>query len=255
MVQEIAYIFGSVILVSIVSFIGVLSLLFTKRDLTNILLFLVSFSAGALLGDVIIHLLPEVVEEYGFSVYISLFVLLGIVIFFALEKFLHWRHCHHTGECEVHDHGRHPHSLAVMNLVGDGLHNLIDGIIIGASYLLSIPVGIATTIAVLLHEVPQELGDFGVLLHAGLSKTKALLFNFLSATLAILGAVIAIVLNKYSSDISFFLIPLAAGGFIYIAGVDLIPELHKSNELKTSLMQLFGMILGIAVMLLLLVVV
>ncbi|MBR9691038.1 ZIP family metal transporter, partial [Candidatus Woesearchaeota archaeon] len=109
--------------------------------------------------------------------------------------------------------------------------------------------------AVLLHEVPQELGDFGVLLHAGLSKTKALLFNFLSATLAILGAVIAIVLNKYSSDISFFLIPLAAGGFIYIAGVDLIPELHKSNELKTSLMQLFGMILGIAVMLLLLVVV
>ena len=249
---EIFYIIGSVILVSVVSLIGIAGLLFSKKDLSTVLLFLVSFAAGALLGDVFIHLLPESVETYGIGISTSIYILLGILFFFGLEKFIHWRHCHTTGECDIHGHERHPHGLAIMNLVGDGFHNLIDGVIIGASYLLSIPVGIATTIAVILHEVPQEVGDYGVLLHAGLSKAKALMFNFFTALLAVFGAVIAILLSSWVENLTNVLILITAGGFIYIAGTDLIPELHKQNTTKISILQLLGIILGIGVMLLLL---
>lgn len=255
MVHLFGYIFGSVILVSLISIIGVISLLFKTNKLQKALLFMVSFSAGALLGDVFIHLIPEIVHETGFDIITSLYILIGILFFFALEKFIHWHHCHSTGECDVHGHEhsyKNPHSLAIMNLVGDGFHNLIDGMIIGVSYMLSIPVGIATTIAVILHEIPQEIADFGVLLHAGLSRTKALLFNFLSAILAIVGAAIALVLGNYVENITHILVPLTIGGFIYIAGVDLIPELHKLNTTKMSIMQLLGLVLGILVMLLLL---
>ena len=250
---ELLYIFGSVILISLMSLIGLFTFLFSSRYMDKVLLFLVSFSAGALLGDVFIHLLPELSQEYGLGLKMTIFILLGILMFFSLEKFIHWRHCHTTGECDIHEHRhRHKHSLAIMNLVGDGLHNFIDGIIIAASYMLSIPVGIATTIAVLLHEVPQEVGDFGVLLHAGYSKAKALMFNFFSALLALLGAFFAIMTSNYVSDINGVLIAIAIGGFIYIAGTDLIPELHKENTLKSSILQLIGITSGIAVMMLLL---
>lgn len=252
---ELIYIFGSVILISLASLIGIAGMLFSKKNKDNIIVFLVSFSAGALLGDVFIHLLPEAFEEYGFGLNITLYILCGIFMFFILEKFIHWRHCHRTGNCDLHDHGhKHPHSLAIMNLVGDGFHNFLDGLIIGASYLLSIPVGIATTVAVLLHEVPQELGDFAVLIHSGISRKKALFLNFMSALLAILGAALAIIASNYITNINAFLIPIAAGGFIYIAGTDLIPELHKSNETFISLLQLLGLILGVGIMLALLVV-
>lgn len=254
--QEILYIFASVVIVSLASLIGIAGFLFRKKKIDTIILFLVSFSAGALLGDTFIHLLPEQVNEYGFGVNTALYILLGILIFFSLEKFIHWRHCHQTDECDIHDHehSRHPHSLAIMNLVGDGFHNLIDGMIIAASYMLSVPVGIATTVAVLLHEVPQELGDFGVLIHSGISKSKALLLNFFSALIALVGAGIAIIASNYITNINAILIPLTAGGFIYIAGTDLIPELHKDNTTKMSILQLLGIVAGISVMLLLLVV-
>lgn len=254
MQPETLYILASVILVSLVSLIGAVSLLFAKKNLGEMLLFLVSFSAGALLGDVFIHLLPSSFKRYGAGTSSSLYILLGILIFFVLEKFIHWRHCHAAGGCDIHKEAKHPHGLAMMNLVGDSFHNFIDGLIIGASYLLSIPVGIATTIAVLLHEVPQEIGDFGVLLHAGLSKTKALAFNFLTALFAVVGAIIAIVLSGYIENLTDALILIAAGGFIYIAGTDLIPELHKQNTLPSSLLQLFGIVLGIGIMFLLLLV-
>jgi len=141
----------SVLIVSLISLIGVFTLGFHNRGINKILVYLVSFSAGALLGDAFLHLLPESVAVSGFTLNLSLYVLSGIVIFFVLEKFVHWQHCH------THVGGDHIHPFTYMVLVGDALHNFIDGIVIAASYLVSVPAGIATTIAVLLHEIPQQL--------------------------------------------------------------------------------------------------
>lgn len=237
------YSFGSVLLVSLISLIGLFTFSIKEDILKKILLFFVSFSAGALFGDAFIHLLPEAAES-GISIGISLSVLGGIMLFFILEKFIHWRHCH------IPTSPHHPHPLAVMNLVGDGAHNFIDGLVIGASYLVSVPVGVATTIAVILHEIPQEIGDFGVLLHAGLSKKRALFFNFLSAIAAVVGTMVALICG--SGEIAIMIIPFAAGGFIYIAGSDLIPELHKETNPKKSAVQLAAFLAGVGIMLLLL---
>lgn len=241
-----AYSLGSVFLVSLISLIGVFTLSMKSESLKKIILLLVSFSAGALFGDAFIHLLPEAVETAGLSLKVSLGVLGGIALFFVLEKFVQWRHCH------VPTSSHHPHPLAAMNLVGDGLHNFIDGLVIGASYLASVQVGFATTLAVILHEIPQEIGDFGVLLHAGLSRKKALFLNFASALTAVIGTLVALTMGESTGIIS-IIIPLAAGGFIYIAGSDLIPELHKETDPKKSAVQLLSFVAGIGVMLLLLV--
>ncbi|MBI2668081.1 ZIP family metal transporter [Candidatus Woesearchaeota archaeon] len=231
----------SVLIVSILSLIGVLTLFLKEDHLKNSLLFLVSFSAGALFGDAFIHLIPEAFED-GLGIKLPLYILFGIMTFFVLEKFIHWRHCH------IPTSKKHPHPFAFINLIGDGLHNFIDGLLIGGSYLVNIPLGIATTLAVILHEIPQEIGDFGVLLHAGLTKTKALFYNFVSAVLAILGAVIAILVGSNISGFSAFLISFTAGGFIYIAGSDLIPELHKETSPRNSVVQFIAIILGISIM-------
>jgi zinc and cadmium transporter len=138
-----------------------------------------------------------------------------------------------------------------MNLIGDGIHNFLDGMIIGASYAVSLSIGIATTLAVILHEIPQEIGDFGILLHGGLTRKKALFFNFLTATLAIAGTVISLVIGTQVKKYSLILLPVTAGGFIYIAGSDLIPELHKELSLPKSIMQFISMLFGIAIMALL----
>jgi len=223
----ILYTLGAVILVSLVSLVGILSLLLSQKILDRFLLLFVSLSAGSLLGGAFFHLLPEVVEEKGgLTIGVSLSVLGGLLLFFLLEKFVHWHHCH-TPTTD-----NHPHHLEVMNLVGDGVHNLLDGLIIAGSFLASIPTGIATTLAVILHEVPQEIGDFGVLVYSGVSKAKALLLNFLSALLAVAGAVIGLAIGSNSQVFVQFILPFAAGGFIYIAGTDLIPELHKGCGMK-----------------------
>ncbi|MBI2522885.1 ZIP family metal transporter [Candidatus Woesearchaeota archaeon] len=233
----------SVLIVSLVSFVGILTLSIKTEKLKKILLYLVSFSAGALFGDAFIHLLPEIVEEVGFGLQISLYVTSGIMVSFIIEKFIHWRHCH------IPNTKDHIHPFAMMNLFGDGVHNFIDGLIIGASYLVNIPVGIATTLAVILHELPQEIGDFGILLHGGFSKTKALFFNFVTALTAVFGAVVSLLLSSIVGNITTFLIPFAAGTFIYIAGSDLIPELHKEVKVEKSLLQLIAIVLGVLVML------
>lgn len=242
----------SVLLISLISLIGIITLAIKKKFLKKIVSFLVSFSAGALLGGAFLHLLPETVEKFGFTMQIGIFILIGILIFFILEKFIHWRHCHHLDFCEEHDAHRHSHAIAYMNLVGDSVHNLIDGMIIAGSYLLSIPIGIATTVAVIFHEIPQEIGDFGVLIHGGLSRKKAILYNFLTALTAIIGAVLVLLINNVFDNMAHILLPLAAGGFIYIAGSDLIPELHKEHKPAKSLFQIIGILLGIGVMLALL---
>ncbi|RMD66931.1 ZIP family metal transporter [Candidatus Pacearchaeota archaeon] len=240
--MEGVYIIASVIVVSLVSLVGAISL--PTKKLRKSLIYVVSFSAGALLGDSFLHLVPEI---YARSFLVpSLFVLLGIMLFFSLEKIIHWQHCHKT----IYEKN-HVHPLVVTNLVGDGLHNFIDGMLIAATYLASLPAGIATTIAVILHEIPQEIGDYGVLLHAGLSKKKALALNFLSALLALAGAIV-VMLAQNLLNLAPLLVPITAGGFIYIATADLIPEIHKhSQEIKTSLLQLLSLSLGIGVMYLL----
>ncbi len=236
------YTIASVVIVSIVSLVGIFALVLEGKQLKNILLYLVSFSTGALFGDAFLHLLPESVGEAGFEVTISLYLLTGIIFAFIVEKIIHWRHCHLTPSKD------HIHPFALMNLLGDAVHNFIDGVIIAASYLVSIPVGIATTLAVIFHEIPQEMGDFAILLHGKFSKAKALFFNFLTALSAVAGAIVALILSTYVETMTSFLLPFAAGNFIYIAGADLIPELHKEVKIEKSIIQIIFFVFGLLIM-------
>jgi len=241
-----SWILLSVILISCVSFVGIVSLLLKKSLLHRLLVYLVGFAAGALLGDAFLHLLPEAAETFPI-VQVSLYALLGMVIFFIVEKFVQWRHTHHAHAQEITQHGHK--TFVSMNLIGDAVHNFIDGLIIAGSYLVSIPLGISTTFAVALHEVPQEIGDFAVLLHGGLKLRKALWYNFLSACTAIVGALVAFALRSSIENLSVILSSFAIGGFIYIASTDLIPELHKGEYSgRSSLKQLVALVLGIGVM-------
>lgn len=232
----------SVIIISIVALVGIVTLWLRLSLLKKIVLWLVSFSAGALLGDVFFHLLPEVVGDWWWPISASLWILGWIFFGLITEKVIRRNHCH------MPITKQHTHPVALMNLVWDMVHNLIDGLIIGASYLVSIPVGIATTLAVVLHEIPQEIWDFGVLIHGGFSRKKALLLNFLTALTAVIGVVIAFSLYNYVNGMVAALIPFAAGTFIYIAGSDLIPELHKENTLAHSIPQILFFLLGIWIM-------
>ncbi len=232
----------SVVIVSLISLIGVFTLALKRKFLESILLILVSFAVGGLFGDAFMHLIPEAFEKLGIRPIVSLLVLLGILIFFVLDKFIRWRHCH------VPTSKAHPHPVVFMNLIGDGVHNLIDGMVIAASYMVSLPIGLATTLAVILHEIPQEIGDFGILVHGGLSTRRALGFNFLSALTAILGAVLSLIIGPFIKDYSLIILPVTAGGFIYMAGSDLIPELHLENDARVSLAQFCAIALGIGIM-------
>ncbi len=234
-------IFISVLLVSLVSLAGVSLLSLKEQFLKVILLYLVSFAVGALFATVFLHLLPEMTEiipnvHNGFAL-----VLLGIVLSFLLEKLIHWHHCHNL-DCPC------PQPVGTMILIGDGMHNVMDGILIAAAYLVETELGIATTVAVLLHEIPQEIGDFAVLLHSGWSRGKALLANFIAALAALLGAAAVIVLHEHVQNIELFLLPITAGNFLYIAGSDLIPVLHRETKLKNALLQFLSLIAGIALM-------
>lgn len=236
----------SVLAVSLISLIGIVALGVKTENLKKVLLLLVSFSAWALLGDVFIHLFPELIRSWNRTIRTSLFILAGIFFGLFTEKVIHRNHCH------MPITKTHVHPFAIMNLVWDTVHNFIDGLIIWASYLVSIPVGIATTIAVLFHEIPQEIGDFGVLVHGWFSKKKALTINFLTALSAFVGVILALLIGSYVSGLTSFLIPFAAGSFIYIAGSDLIPELHKHNWLAQIFGQLIFFVFGIGIMLCLL---
>lgn len=242
MVQIWLYSLSSVLAVSLISLIGIVFLVFTLDRLKKFLIFLVSFSAGALLGDVFFHIFPAMAEADAFDRTAGLLLIGGMLLFFILEKYIHWLHCHEP-ETESHQH-----SLAPMVLFGDGLHNFLDGLIIAATYIISIPLGIATTIAIMMHEIPQEIGNFGVLLHAGYSKGKALFFNFISALTAFLGATIGLVLAQQAENFARLALPVAAASFIYIATADFIPELHKETNPKKSAIQAISFALGAAAM-------
>jgi len=242
---KVLYAIASVTVVSLVSLVGIITISVNEQRLRSVLFVLVSLAVGAMFGDAFIHLLPESFQKSADTLMPSMSVLAGILGFFILEKFLRWRH-QHTLESN-----NRIHPLGYLNLIADGVHNLIDGMMIGASYLISLPLGIATTLAVVFHEIPQEIGDFGILLHAGFPKKRALFFNFMSATLAMLGTTIALLVGSSLESFSSVMLPFTAGGFIYIAGSDLLPELQKELEPAKSTVQLLAMAGGIGLMLIL----
>ena len=231
------------VLVSALSLVGVLTFVLNDALLKKVLIRMVGFGAGGLIGGALFHLLPEALAQSSASLEVFFYVFVGFMFFFVVEKYLYWRHCHKEN-CDVHP-------FTYLNLIGDGIHNLIDGLIIGASFFVSPIVGWAATIAIIFHEIPQELGDFAVLVYGGFSKNKALWFNFLSATTAILGTIIGYFCSSSVSDFSKILLPLAAGGFIYIAACDLVPQLHKHQDSKEATASLFWF-LGSAVFMLIL---
>ncbi|HDP74122.1 MAG TPA: ZIP family metal transporter [Candidatus Woesearchaeota archaeon] len=275
MAPAFVYAMVSVIAVSLIAVIAFIPFMLKKKVPDNVLLVLLSLSVGTLLGTVFFHFLPEAYEnaphehehehinehgheseliqdghqngaQHGFRVAIGVFS--GFLAFFLLEKFIHYHHSHKKNSKECRTGHGHAYRLAPINLIGDGVHNFVDGLVIAGSYIVSIPIGIAATISVIFHEVPQEIADFGILLYAGLSKKKALLFNFLSATTAILGVLISFLLHSRIQGFSFFLLPFSAGTFIYIAAANLVPELHQRCGLKETIIHILSIIFGLALM-------
>jgi zinc and cadmium transporter len=231
----------ALVIVSALSLVGAVALVMKQDVLHRLMVVLIPFAAGALLGDAFLHLLPEVAEsEGGFGTEAAFYVLAGIITFFILEKVLHWHHSHLP-----HEDVMHP--VAVSNLIGDGLHNFVDGAIVAAAFLVSTEVGVATTVAVALHELPQELGDFAILVHGGLKPRKALKLNFLTGLTAVIGGAATLAFSSTAGAVA-ALVPFSAGAFVYIASTDLIPELHKEPEPAKSLIQVAALIFGIAVM-------
>lgn len=240
------YILIATFLVSIISFVGALTLFFKRDFLNKILLVLVALSAGALIGGAFLHLIPEAIMEVGLNegeiLKVFLFVLLGFSTFFVLEQFINWHHHHDCVSCEKVA----PFSYLV--LISDAVHNFIDGLIIAASFVVAWPVGIVTTLAVALHEIPQEIGDFGVLVYGGMKVKKALIWNFLSALVAVIGGIVGFFLSGFMGESMVYLLPFAAGNFIYIASSDLIPEIKHKNERSVGYFLVF--LVGICLMLL-----
>ncbi|MEE8566066.1 MAG: ZIP family metal transporter [Candidatus Thermoplasmatota archaeon] len=236
---ELVYILISTIMITFIAFIGIFTLSINENILKKIVLVLVSLSAGALMGGAFLHLIPESIEVASGS-NIFIIVLIGFIIFFIIEKILHWRHCH-DGKCDVH-------TFHYMNLIGDSIHNFIDGLIIAAGFMVSIPLGFTTTIAIVAHEIPQEIGDFGVLIYGGFEKKKALILNFLVAFTIVIGGFVGYLLSNIIENYVYILLSFAAGGFIYIAATDLIPEIKKEVDIRKSTFTMLIFILGIVFM-------
>lgn len=234
-----AYIILSTVAIALIAFIGIFTLAMNEKLLNKILLILISLSAGVLMGGAFLHLLPEAVESSNGADSLA-FVLVGFILFFIIEKVLHWRHCH-NGKCDVH-------TFHYMNLIGDSVHNFIDGMIIAASFIISIPLGITSTVAIAAHEIPQEIGDFGVLIYGGFEKKKAIMLNFAVALTVIFGGLVGYFFTKNVEPAVMFLISFAAGGFIYIGATDLIPEIKKELNIKKSMLTIFVFICGILIM-------
>ena len=236
---QLIYIIASTFAIALIAFIGIFTLALKDKVLNKILLVLVSLSAGALMGGAFLHLLPEATENSeGITAFI--FVLIGFILFFIIEKVLHWRHCH-KGKCDTH-------TFHYMNLIGDSIHNFIDGLIISAGFVSSTPLGITTAIAIAAHEIPQEIGDFGVLIYGGFKKKKAIVLNFAVALTIVVGGIVGYLISKNVEHAVVFLLPFAAGGFIYIAATDLVPEIKKELDIKKSMATMLVFICGILLM-------
>lgn len=240
MSSELLSVILATLIISSGSFVGVLTLSLSQKFLSKITLSLVSLSAGTMLAAALLHLLPESVEVLGTVLPFQL-TLASFIVFFVLERFLHWRHCHDKEHLTKH-------TMGTMNLLADAIHNFLDGVLIAASFATGTGLGIIATLAIALHEIPQEIGDFGVLLHSGFSRRRALLFNILVSLTAILGGILGYFASHSVTQFAHLLIPVAAGGFIYISAADLIPELKTETSTKRTISMIMTFLFGVLIM-------
>ena len=241
------YILVSVLIVSLISLLGVFTLSLKKKKLHQTLSLLVAFAAGSMLGAAFFDLFPESVEHVGAEQTFT-WALVGMVAFFVIEKFFYWYHCH-GGRCAHHGLHGHKHiaPYAYLNLIGDGIHNFIDGAVIAVAYLNSIPLGVVASIAVVFHEIPQEIGDYGILIYAGFDKARALLLNFGAALSVVVGGLFAVFFLEMVESLSGTLIAFSAGAFLYLSASELIPELKEEENFWKSLAQFAIFLAGLTV--------
>ncbi|MGD2142214.1 MAG: ZIP family metal transporter [Candidatus Bathyarchaeota archaeon] len=234
------------LVVSFFSLVGILSLSLRDDSLHKILFFLIAFSAGTILGAALFDLLPEAIEHVEGSV-VFLYIASGFVAFYFLERFIYWYHGHgHQSDIREHQEEKATKGFAYLNVLGDAIHNFIDGMIIAASFTTTFSVGLATTIAVIFHELPQEMGDYGVLVYAGFERPKALVLNFAAALSVVAGGIFTIFFLDTVETLSGLLISFSAGAFLYLAASELIPELQREENFWRSLIQFAIFLLGIA---------
>lgn len=226
----------STLIVSVVSLVGAVFLFFKEETIKKIITPLVAFSAGALLAGALLHLIPETVEELGDGQGVFLLVIAGFTFFFLLEQFIHWHHCHRLPS-------EHKHPVTYLILIADSIHNFLDGLAVGSAFMVDVRLGVITALVVTMHEIPQELGDFGILLHGGWKKSQALLFNLFSALTMVFGGLLAYLVSA-RTEVA-YLLPLAAGSFIYIAAADLIPEVKHNKNIGRNLLHFLTFIVGI----------
>jgi len=234
------------LLVSLCSFSGLFVLWISPERLQRAVPYLVSLAVGVLLGDAFIHLIPDAVARQGSISTVCLMVLLGIIIFFVLEKVVRWRHDHQLDFTHQTSDSILP--IAKMNLVGDAVHNFVDGILIAGSFLVDPVIGATTTFAIIAHEIPQEIGDVGALIYGGFSPRQAVLYNFYGSLSVVVGAVFTLILSQTAESSLVFLLPIAAGGFIYIATTDMMPALHDYSTLHHLFGQTAILAIGIGFM-------
>jgi len=227
----------SVGLIALSSFAGVFIFLIKESTLKRIITFLISFSVGVILGTAFLTLIPE---SLNYSSNVLIFIIVGFLFSFSLEKFIKCIYYYRS-----QDFDKNIRIFAYINLFADIIQNFIVGIIISTSYIVSIPFGISTTTALLLNELPQEVSDLAILIHGGFERKKAVLINFLSTSTTILGGITGIMIGSTNLNFVYFLLSFATGNFIYIASVDLIPELNKETNLKRSVLQLIFMVFGV----------
>ena len=236
------WIVGSSVLMCLLALVGVTTLTLSEKNLHRLLLPLVALAAGSLLGGAFFHMIPESVEKTGTGTKVYIYVVAGFAFFLLLEQLLHWHHCHRE-----ETHCKKP--LTYLILIGDGIHNFIGGIAVAGTFLIDIRLGISTWLAAAAHEIPQEIGDFGVLVHGGWSPKKALLLNFLSASTFLLGGLLAYIFSF--SNWIYLLIPFAAGNFIYIGASDLIPEVNKHENFLRNILHFCCFATGLLILLVL----
>jgi zinc and cadmium transporter len=234
------WIIGGGTLMSAIALVGSVTLILSEDTLKKLLLPLVALAAGTLMGGAMFHMIPASIETMGNQLSIYAWILFGFSVFFALEQFLHWHHCHRT----ISEHRHLP--LTYLILIADGLHNFIGGLSVAGAFLIDIRVGVSTWFAAAAHEIPQELGDFGVLIQGGWSKRGALAYNFVSALAFLLGGIVAYFASR-AFDVT-FLLPFAAGNFIYIASADLIPEVKHEESVKLNLIHFTSFLAGLALL-------
>jgi len=227
--------------ISLFSLVGILFLSAKKKFVERIIVLLISLAAGTMMGGTFLHLLPEA-SEFMEGSQLFLLVLLSFILFYLIERFLYWRHCHHD-DCKVHSKG-----VGYLNLIGDGIHNFIDGMVVASAFMADFRLGLVTTLAISMHEIPQEIGDFGVLLRAGFTKKKALLLNLASALAAVLGALVSYFSSHQVENLTTYMLPIAAGGFLYISASDLLPEIRKEENMKKAIVSLIVFLFGVWLM-------